>query len=148
MMPIRKKDWFKRLINYVQTHIQTPFKYGEFDCCLFACDAVIEMTGKDPAIRYRGKYSTKRGALKALKSIGGGSIESAFTKMFGDMDVPLSAMRGDVVLVETEQGPAAAVYLGANNVAAASEAGVIYLPFSSIQGVWHIDNLEVSLCLQ
>ena len=41
----RYPNWQTRLDLYLRTVNQRQFKYGEWDCCLFACDAIQEMTG-------------------------------------------------------------------------------------------------------
>ena len=40
-----------------------PFARGTNDCCMFAADAVLAMTGRDLAADWRGTYSDDRGAL-------------------------------------------------------------------------------------
>ena len=59
---MRKKDWSEKLVNYLLDNLDTPFEWGTFDCCLFAANAVREMTGKDFAAPFRDKYTTEKGA--------------------------------------------------------------------------------------
>ena len=63
----RLEDWPERLAEAIEAANERPFSWGRHDCCLFACDAVMAMTGVDPAKPFRGKYKTKRGAFGVLK---------------------------------------------------------------------------------
>ena len=71
---MRNKNWPEKLVTYLQENLDTPFKWGTFDCCLFAANAVHAMTGKDFAEPFRGKYTTEKGAAKALIKYGHGDI--------------------------------------------------------------------------
>ncbi|USJ24733.1 DUF6950 family protein [Ensifer adhaerens] len=66
----RFDDWYPRLVDYVSRVRSLPFEYGQHDCALFAAGAVKAMTGKDPAAKLRGKYSTLAGGLKKLRRLG------------------------------------------------------------------------------
>ena len=66
------------------------------------------MTGEDPAAAFRGHYKTKLGAAKALKKIGAGDIESTLTEILGE-PIKTHAQKGDICLVDTEEGPTAGV---------------------------------------
>jgi len=65
-----KPDWVARLSEYIRSHRDKPFVWGERDCMLFAAGAYQAMTGKDVAEPYRG-YSTAQEAKRVLRSHGG-----------------------------------------------------------------------------
>ena len=87
-----------------------PFARGTNDCCMFAADAVLAMTGRDLAADWRGTYSDDRGALRLIQQLGGLAEIGA---MAGDPIPPLCADVGDVGLVEVEGVEALAVCVGA-----------------------------------
>lgn len=49
----------------------TPFKWGENDCCLMAANYHLATTGVDCAFDFRGKYSTAIQAYRLLSKAGG-----------------------------------------------------------------------------
>ena len=105
-MPLtRKPDWQTLLEQFLRDHQYRPFRYGVWDCCLFVCDAILEMTGTDPAAAFRGKYSSRKQALTAIyEQTGRKSIESIVEQVTDDLQMPEirtnRAARGDVVLIE------------------------------------------------
>ncbi len=77
-----------------------PFQWGGNDCCLFACDAIVAITGRDPVAKtYRGKYQTALGAKRLLDRNGGPEgIAAKVCVKLGFQEInPLLAQRGDVV---------------------------------------------------
>ena len=98
----RREDWPERLAAVVKGALDVPFAWGRNDCALFASDCAKAMCDEDPAAAYRGKYKSARGALAALKRIGGvASIEGLANAVLGAPIEVAEARRGDVVLVET-----------------------------------------------
>jgi hypothetical protein len=134
-------DWENRLAAYLNTHRTSPFVWGINDCCLFACNCVITMTGTDPGKKYRGRYTTQLGATRALKRYGGGSIKTAFSAVFGPIKPRLNAGRGDLVLIDTEYGHAVGVLLG-GAVWAVSTTGLVSLPLNRVLGCWQVNNMQ------
>lgn len=68
---IRKKpDWDTRLFNFIVKNKNRPFKWGEWDCCLFADAVIKEITGKS-IIPRQLKWKDKRTAVQAIKKYGG-----------------------------------------------------------------------------
>lgn len=61
------EGWEGRLAGFVSQARTRPFQWGVFDCCLMPCDAVVEIAGVDPAAALRGRYTTRLGAIRALK---------------------------------------------------------------------------------
>jgi len=49
----RVQGWESKLDKFVESRHNTRFEWGKHDCCLFACDAVKEITGEDPAYAFR-----------------------------------------------------------------------------------------------
>src|SRR5690554_354752 len=93
----RYNDWPERLAAFVETRRARVFSWGSQDCALFAADAVLEMTGVDPAKGLRG-YKSARGAANRIKKAGGmRALASNLPQKH-----PGLAQRGDVVLVELD----------------------------------------------
>lgn len=93
----RNKDWQDRLDALVLVRLRAPFAWGGHDCVLFAADAVLAMTGTDPAAAWRGQWTSAREAFRLLRPLGGLAAAAAGA---GLPEVPpRMAQRGDVVLL-------------------------------------------------
>ena len=107
-MLTRTPDWPEKLADYIHKNLRTPFKWGSFDCCLFACGAVLAITGTDLAADFRGQYNDLKSAYAAVKNYAGGGIAELVdknTKEHGMVEVPVAfASRGDIVLVTQAGG--------------------------------------------
>jgi hypothetical protein len=124
---------------FIQTHKNKPFVWGENDCCLFAANAVLALTGNDLAAEFRGKYSTELGAARALKKHGYSSIEMLLNAKLGESIAPLSAKNGDVALVENHLGQLAAGIVFRSGIYCVSPSGLRQLPLSSVISVWGVN---------
>jgi hypothetical protein len=129
------------LINFLKSQQNASFAWGLNDCFLFASSCVEIMTGHDPMANWRGKYKTEQGALRLLKKHGGGSVLTAFSEFFGPIKPRLNAVNGDLILIETETGPAVGV-MYACQVWAMSPTGLVNLPIRSAVGCWPLQNLK------
>ena len=98
-MGIKIEYWDRAFFSYLQAADQRPFVWGEFDCCLFAADAVQAMTDQDPAASIRGTYSDAVAAAAVIANYGGiAELAEAFFLPMGAIEImPLFARRGDVV---------------------------------------------------
>ena len=140
----RRSDWQGALDEFVRANEDQRFEYGKWDCCLFVCDAIIEMTGVDLAAAYRGKYSTRKGALQAIcEQLGTASIQAvaAHTAAAHHMpEVPvLRAHRGDMVLIARKRDHSLGlVALNGRDVIVASKRGLWRLPLSRAVRAWHV----------
>lgn len=99
----RLADWEKRLADYIAEAQLQPFKWGEWDCALFAAGAALAMTGEDRASAFRNRYTTAMGSTKALKRYGGGTLKSAFDMHYPDKPIGF-AVRGDLVMYDGAMG--------------------------------------------
>ena len=101
----RRPDWPERLAEYVAEGAVVRFRWGEVDCCLWACGGLEAMTGIDPAAPLRGTYADLEGARKALRGFGGGGLLETAEKLALDygkirLASPLYAQRGDLVMAQ------------------------------------------------
>jgi hypothetical protein len=148
----RSSTWLTHELDaYLRDAATKPFAWGTTDCCLFAADAVLAMTGVDIADDFRGKYGTQAEALALIKTVTGGTtvtdaIVHCATK-FGLMEwlkadgspCPLMAKRGDLCAVLNDGNIIAGVIeLSGRYVACQGDAGLIRLQLSAIQRAWHV----------
>ncbi len=80
-MGVRLPNWPVLVTRSISDARETPFEWGAHDCCLGACNVIRDFTGRDPAIWFRGRYSTQGGAYRALRKYlaetGAGPIKRA-----------------------------------------------------------------------
>lgn len=100
----RFPDWQERLARFFALHRNRPFRYGQWDCCLFAADAIREMTGVDIAADLRGRYASRREAYAFLKAYSGRpsirAVAEQVAATHGMQQVPITyARRGDMALI-------------------------------------------------
>lgn len=101
----RLPDWHVRLLSFLRAHAHDHFVYGSWDCCLFVCDAIREMTGVDPAEGFRDNYQSRSEAYRLIKEVSGASsvqaIVASITAKLQMPEIPVRrAQGGDVVLIE------------------------------------------------
>jgi hypothetical protein len=138
-------DWDRRLDAHLKAALGRPFSWGEHDCALFAANAVRDMTGIDGAAPFRGRYRTARGATLALRRFAGGGLAEAAAAIcatHGWPAVPVTlAQRGDLVLLDTAEGPALGlVDLTGRQAVKAGQDGLQALPLDapSVLKAWSI----------
>lgn len=158
---MRRVDWPERLAEFLVAAESRPFVWGETDCCLFVCDAVLVMTDFDLAAEYRGKYSSQLGAARIFASLQPqrrtedaeeseslGLLESFISgiAIANDIrEVPvLCAQRGDVVLFDQgEPGDRGLTSLGVvgmhgTHVHSTAETGTAEIPIANCRRAWRI----------
>lgn len=149
----RKEYWDTRhLHDFLMQRAEAPFAWGVNDCCLFAADAVMAMTGVDPAAEFRGKYSDGPSALRAIGDVcAGRSVADAVAHCMQrvrapELANPLFARRGDLVLVEDDLIPASGlgnliagiVHLSGRHVAVVGENGLKRVSIRAARRAWRI----------
>jgi len=100
---MRIPTWEEALANYMAEKRHEPFEYGVNDCCLFAAGAVLQITGKDPMVEFRGKYDSLKGSLKVIKEIGAGTLEATLDAKFPEVAIG-HAQRGDLAFFDGSVG--------------------------------------------
>lgn len=96
---IRQKGWRLRLVAALQQLERVPHEWGGNDCWLGLAGSVVEaITGTDIAAPYRGLYSSREGALNALRNLGFATLDELVADLLPD--VPLGDARiGDLAFV-------------------------------------------------
>lgn len=130
----RLRDWPERLAALFAARAAQPFEWGVFDCCLFAADAVLAVTGHDPAADLRGTYSTEAGAARVLRRWGG--VDGIAVARAGRVVAAGLAQPGDVGLSHHHpELPALAVW-GGSAWHAAGPAGLVVVPPEAVVRAW------------
>ena len=136
-MSERRPGWELRLCEAVGAARDRTFRWGRHDCATFAFDLRREIAGgHDVAARWRGRYSTARGAVRVMRRLGWSSLEAAGRELLGE---PLAsvhlAQRGDLVLANTGLG--FGVCLGARAAGIAPE-GLVLVPITACALAWRV----------
>jgi hypothetical protein len=100
----RKEHWAELLDSFLTCCWDRPGEWGQFDCALFACDAVLAMTGTDLAEGFRGRYASGREALRLVREYAGGGLAELATRIATEHEIPslpspAMAQRGDILLL-------------------------------------------------
>jgi len=131
-MTERLANWQWRLGELLDARRRTPFAWGSNDCCTFAADCVLAVTGVDPGAGLRD-YSTEKEAVLSLRKYGGvGGVGDA---LFGAPVGPLLARVGDVGVVAVEGRESLAVCNGSTWIAA-GKFGTVALPMQAASRAW------------
>jgi hypothetical protein len=132
---IRYDNWPEKLNELIEARLNKPFKWGEHDCCLFAADAILAMTGTDLASDLRGTYASKTKAAKIVKEKGG--LAQIATDRLGEPIPVLMAKRGDIVLMPVATGNCLAVCLG-DKLAAPGPDALVFAPLNVAISAWKV----------
>ncbi len=101
-LPKKLPDWEQRLHDFIESRKTTPFEWGVNDCCLFASDALLAMTGVDIADKFRGKYDSEKSCIELIESFGYSDIGDLIRKELTAWQLtpvePVFAHRGDLVM--------------------------------------------------
>lgn len=131
-------NWRSQLYSYIEANKETEFKYGKFDCCLFGASVCAAQTDVDLAEKYRGKYRTALGGLKLLKKDGYSSYEDFIAKNFTEIEAPAFAQVGDIGIVDTDEGAAVCVVMGAFAVGLSQETGLVRFEINQLSKVYRV----------
>lgn len=139
--PKRLPRWEARLMDFIRDTHGKAFAWGERDCALWACDAVLAFTGVDLAADLRGRYDTEIGAGRAI-------IECGYKGLLDMCEVkaarhrieecrPAFAWRGDVGF-SSVAGGALSIAVGQGWGTMTRDRGYQVVPFSLIERAWRI----------
>lgn len=132
---MRHPQWTMQLPETLRAAMSRPFSWGEHDCCLFTADCALAVCGIDIAEKVRGRYKTKSGAMRVLKSEFG-DLESGLSSFFTGIE-PDKATRGDIVMFNGDEGKTLGV-LWAGKVWSVTESGVLPVNHQPIKA-WRVE---------
>lgn len=139
----RVDNWMQRLHGLIATSQAVTFAWGRYDCAMFVCAAVREITGVDIGLPYRGTYSDEAGAEKLFLS-GHADLNSfaasiAAANGMPEVD-PQFSRRGDVVWVDnkTQYGALGVVGLDARFALCMSDQGLAPVHMQHWKRAWRV----------
>lgn len=133
----RLENWPTLLADYFSSRYDAPFVWGVNDCCLFAADGVLAITGTDIAAAYRGKYDSAIGALKILADYDGSVIAIIDKHVKLPRTTLALARRGDLVAFEQEGEMALGICCG-DRSAFPGKRGLTFRPTLKCKVAWKI----------
>jgi hypothetical protein len=129
---IRRKDWERRLLAYIESKRHTPFAWVENDCASFANDAVFEMTGERIPIP---SASSPQAYARLLRDHG--PLRKIATDILGEEIPPAFAQRGDIVILTLDDIETLGVSLG-RMIAGPGQEGLALVPRALAVCAWRI----------
>lgn len=130
----RKEQWPTLMWEKIEQYLETPFVWGENDCCLFTARVVDAITGGDFEEQLKPHYHDKASAIKYIGDSGG--LESAVSTYFGPSKTG-RPQRGDVVMFDGPLGHTIGICVG-NKIASVYDDGVCYVNKSQTICFWSI----------
>ncbi len=128
---VRLSDWPERLHAFVESRRLLPFAWGANDCCLFAADAVLALTGQDIAQARRSTYTTARGAMRVARSHGGVRALAA-ASLPTHPGRPAHAPRGSVVCAAIGRHHFLGLAMGDGRWCCPGAAGLVWRPMADV----------------
>jgi hypothetical protein len=149
-MSRRHQEWPVLLHDFIEQNRACAFTWGEHDCCLFTCNAILQITGVEIAADFRGKYSSALGAVRILAKSGG--VEGIAASVCAANEFPEVginfAQRGDAILVDVNsRGEVVPATLADQNVlgicmgatvAIPGHLGLEFIPLWKCRRAWRI----------
>lgn len=118
----KPRDWRSRLSALVIEAARRPFAYGRHDCFLFVAEAIRIQGGPDIAAEIRGRYTTYRGGLRVLRSLGYDDHFDLIRRTLPEKPVSFAAV-GDIAAIVREGAvPSLGIVGGAHVVCPLHEA--------------------------
>lgn len=135
----KRPDWEFRLEFHINASVHRVFRYGAFDCCTFAADAILAMTGADIMWNLRN-YSGAKAAKVLLKSLGGleAAAESVARENGMDEVHPIKAQRGDMVMLCGNRPAIGIVGLDGYWAVIPSTRGLYSVPLNLFARAWRV----------
>ncbi len=133
---MRKENWVDELDALIESRRKMPHKWGSNDCCLFAADAVLAVTGEDKAAALRGTYSTQEEAQAIIAKYG--DMTAFVSSFLGQTYGPLCGRQGDIVLFKVKDAEAVGVCTGTHFVCPGDSELIVHQMSKAIKS-WKVD---------
>lgn len=135
-----KFDNYISILNtFFEKRKSISFAWGKSDCCMFACDGVLALTGIDVAKDFRDKYDTATGAKKVLGKDGLNKIITGLMKNLNVEEINKNFVRrGDLVLIDTPRGDALALIDMRGEVTGQGEFKLVTYKLDCVIKAWGI----------
>ncbi len=135
---MRQHGWEMRLAMVCSAAAGRPFVRGVHDCCTFAREVEIALTG-GTLFADSGRWRTPAGAVMALRRMGYATIRDMLDARLIAC-APLAARRGDLIMTDApgaDDMGAIAVVTGMRAVLPGPD-GLLSVPVSGATGAWRI----------
>ena len=132
MTMTRFPDWQERLATLLDERRAMPFSWGTNDCCTLACDAVLAMTGHDPAEGLRAHRSAQE-AAEVLRAHGG--VLGLANDRLGPAIVPALAQVGDVAMATLDGRDTLVICAGSGWVGPGAD-GLVWIEQAAASHAW------------
>lgn len=100
----RYPDWPKRLHDFVDGVKRRPFDWREHECAVaWAGGCVAALTGADVAERWRGRFTSMRGALRVMRNDGFADLGDMAASALPEIHIARARL-GDVAFVPQDDG--------------------------------------------
>jgi hypothetical protein len=135
----RLPDWKDRFRRFLEANRARPFRWGAWDCCLFAVNGVRAITGVDLAAQYRGRYHTWLGATRIL----GGDMLAFVDAVAKENRIARhadfrDASPGDVVMAHVGERPTLGLANPIRLAVFATQDGLAEFPYSVVTHAWKV----------
>jgi hypothetical protein len=136
----RIQQWQRALAEWQRITPTRIFEWGTFDCALASCDAIVAMTGTDPAEDFRGSYASEAEAQKIIGPDGLAAFAAGIAEKYAMTEAPpMFAHRGDLVLVDNGQGDALGIVdLSGRFAWCVLERGMVRMPMERWRKAWRV----------
>jgi hypothetical protein len=129
-----------RLAAFLSQAAARGFVWGAHDCMLFAADWARDLTGRDPAARWRGTYADEAAAREIMRGAGGpvALVQDALEACGWGRAVQPGEAAGDIVLcVPPHHGePMAGIVTPSGRTALLTRTGLVLWPVPAMWA-WH-----------
>lgn len=119
------------LSEALEQYKDTEFKYGTLDCCLFVANVIRDVTGKDYAAQWRGRYDSEFGALRMVAEHK--DLKGLASYAFGNLMPMTDAVDGNPAIIgppfcEHDSIGAALGICRGNDIVYLTEKGLAWIP--------------------
>ena len=135
----RVDNWPAKLVEVIESNRHRKFRWGTFDCCIWAAMCVDAIRGESfvKMLKDDYGYSNKEQALEFLSRFG--STESAITEYLGEPQHVNMTSRGDVVVIDYDRdGYNAAGVFDGQNVIVTGPKGLMRVSRDQIIKSWRV----------
>jgi hypothetical protein len=133
----RVDNWPAKLADLIELNRNRKFRWGKFDCCIWAAMCVDEITDSIFVDRIKSEYTNKSEAIAFLSRFG--STESAITEYLGETQHLNMTSRGDVVVIDYDRdGYNAAGVFDGQNVIVTGPKGLMRVSRDHIIKSWRV----------
>lgn len=133
---MRREDWLQQLLSHIESVRKSPYDPVKHNCALFVSGAIQAMTGESPQERLGVQINSLRDVAETLQRFGG--VRGLCEQSIGQMQPPLKARRGDVVIKEGADGETLGICMGTHALFLCP-AGLQPRDLNECDGCWAVE---------